>query len=217
MTENERLLSLFEQCLHCSYRKVEEDASFAIKHRGSCLTVFFQDSEGLLDWKHNLAFRSKPYGKGGLRCHGGFYRVFKAALPYLEKEIADPSVKKITLVGYSHGAALALLCYKYALDARADLAGKIEGFGFGTPRVFKKGLTKEEKARFSGFTYIKNIDDIVTHLPLWLFGYRHVKPPLLIGARGRYSMIDAHRPTSYQEELRRLGAEEEEKELVHDR
>ena len=134
-----------------------------------------------------------------------------AALPYLEGAILDQTVKRITVVGYSHGAALALLCYDYIYDRRPDLRGNLAGYGFGSPRVFKRGHSSSSlRERFESFHYYTNRGDIVTHLPLWLFGFRHVKKPDRIGKKCAYSMTTAHRPESYQRELA-LAAENEKK------
>ena len=55
--------------------------------------------------------------------------------------------------------------------------------------------------RFQALTVIRNIDDIVTHLPPKILGYTHVGNLLEIGKRGKYSKIDAHRPKNILNEL----------------
>ena len=46
------------------------------------------------------------------RCHRGFLRVWKTIKPYIE-QIDFSKAKKIVVVGYSHGAAIATLCHEY--------------------------------------------------------------------------------------------------------
>lgn len=201
------LLTLFDECLSIEYRHVENDASFAIKREGESVTIFFQDSDGILDWRNNFRFAARPYRMMGevWYCHRGFLSVFRASLPYLTDTIMDESVKHFTVVGYSHGAALALLCHEYIWFHRPDARASLRGYGYGTPRVISATMTQSLWKRWENFTYIKNIDDLVTHLPPRLFGYRHVKRQLLIGQKGKYSMIDAHRAESYRRELSLAG------------
>ena len=51
---------------------------------------------------------------------------------------------------------------------------------------------------------IRNIDDLITHLPPFLFGYFHVGKLIETGEKGKYNKIDAHRPENYLVELRKL-------------
>lgn len=205
----------FEKCLTADYIHTNQKASFAVERQGERAVIYFEASNGLVDWKHNFSFSSRAYTVTGenYRCHRGFLTVFLSALPYLEKTIRDKSIKEITVVGYSHGAALALLCYDYIAGKREDLLGSLFGYGFGTPRVFKRRLSQNAKERFCDFHYITNCGDIVTHLPFRFFGYRHVKKQQKIGKPGKYSPIDAHRPESYEKEL---GVTCKRKDFVYD-
>lgn len=217
-TDFEKALFYFNQCLSADYTHTDKAASFCVERNGDAAVIYFEGSNGAVDWKHNFRFASRPYTLTGAdyRCHRGFLSVFLSALPFLEKTVRDTSVKEITVVGYSHGAALALLCYDYIAHKREDLSDSLFGYGFGTPRVFKKGLSRKVRMRFRKFTYITNRDDIVTHLPLWLFGYRHVKRHCKIGKRGRYSMVNAHRSEHYQSELKNAAEGKQRKEFVYD-
>ncbi|MBQ4121251.1 MAG: lipase family protein [Clostridia bacterium] len=217
-TDFEKVLLYFNKCLSADYIHTDKEASFAVERSGERAVIYFEASNGLPDWKHNFRFASRPYTLTGedYRCHRGFLTAFLSALPFLEKTVRDESIKEITVVGYSHGAALALLCYDYISHKREDLTGSLFGYGFGTPRVFKGGISREARLRFRDFTYITNCGDIVTHLPFRLFGYRHVKRQCKIGKRGKYSMIDAHRPENYQSELQSAAVEERRKEFVYD-
>ena len=177
------------------------------------ITVAFEKSNGKIDWRNNFAFSARPYRdmQEVWLCHRGFMKVFRALLPYLEGIFLDEGVKSFRLVGYSHGAALALLAQEYILYPRPELQGSVVGYGFGCPRVIAGHIPPALEKRLEDFTVIRNIDDIVTHLPPRLFGYRHVTRPFAIGRRGRYSMIDAHREISYEHELL-LAATAQEKE-----
>ena len=206
------LLKHFDDCLTAHYRHVEEDASFAVKRENNTVTIYFEKSNGVEDWKNNFRFAARPYRdmKEPWRCHGGFMKVFRALLQYLEEILLNEEVTHYILVGYSHGAALALLCHEYLLYHRPELLGKVEGYGFGCPRVIAGHIPASLRARLYGFRVIKNVDDIVTHLPPKLFGYSHVTKPETIGTRGRYSMVEAHFDESYRRELKSLSVKEKE-------
>ena len=164
----------------------------------------FGTARGFTFSLNNLDFASESerYGRNGdnFYVHRGFLRVWKSILPYIRGALLDLSIREIVSVGYSHGAALALLCHEYVWFERPDLRGRIFGFGFGCPRVIY-GRTPREKERWGDFYIIRNYDDIVTHLPPRVLGYRHVGNMVVIGKAGKYSRIDAHRAESYIKEL----------------
>lgn len=189
------LHELFSTCLHIPYTTVGRSANYAIKHENTTLYIFFQGSDGKNDWKNNLDFPAKPYrhmDKPTWFAHRGFARTWKEIEPFLAPEIADKSVKKIVIAGYSHGGALAMLCHEYVWYHRPDLRSTIEGYGFGAPRVFWGRRTAALKARWERFIIVRNINDIVTHLPPAAFGFKHMGKLLKIGEKGKYSSIQAH-------------------------
>ena len=204
------LLGLFLGCLNADYVTVADKGSFALYRSGSTLYVFFEKSNGASDWYNNLDFgavshaRGKRDEKGGVHpssdddflCHGGFLRVWSSILPHIEGALLDLNFDNVITVGYSHGAALALLCHEYVWYHRRDLRDRAQGFGFGCPRVIW-GHAPRENERWRNFYVIRNLDDLVTHLPPRAFGFREVGRLIEIGRRGRWSRIDAHREENY--------------------
>lgn len=191
-----KLSKLFYNCTHILYTTVGECGDYAIRRCGNTLFIYFQGSNGKIDWKNNLDFPAKPYkrmGKIVWLCHRGFLKVWKSMEGSIGRYISDTSLEKIYICGYSHGGALATLCYEYVWYNRKDLRGNIFGFGFGAPRVLWGLRFKSITSRWRDFTVIRNLDDLVTHVPPFLFGYFHVGTLLKIGKRGQYSKIDAHR------------------------
>jgi hypothetical protein len=204
----DNLLLLFRKCLDCKYIHVENDGSFAVETDGRHLYIFFEKSNGLDDWDNNFDFPAVPYRDMAETwyCHRGFLRVWKSVEPYLADYIKNPGIRRITVVGYSHGAALAAFCHEYIWFNRPDLRGNFSGYGFGCPRILWGFIIKPEiHARWMDFTPVRNIDDIVTHLPPKLLGYRHVNRIMKIGEPGKYSRTDAHRSESYIAELEKLN------------
>lgn len=194
------LFDLFERVLHDDYIQLQENAaSYFVERRGETLYLFFEKSNGAEDWKNNFDFPAKPYRE--MRdlwfVHRGFLRVFKTIESKIAGDVADTSVKNIVVAGYSHGAAIALLCHEYCVFHRPDIAKNIYGFGFGCPRVVWGALNCRLRARFENFLVIRNCRDIVTHLPPAIFGFRHAGKLLHIGRHGHYGPIDSHRPEAY--------------------
>ncbi len=200
-----KLSTLFNKCITMQYIQVENDASYALERIGTTLYIYFQDSNGAEDWKNNLDFPAKSYSRTEKHiwfAHRGFLRVWKTIMGYISSDINNVEFKKIVIVGYSHGAAIAALCHEYVWYNRADIRDRIEGYGFGCPRVFWGFRSTKTNMRWANFTVIRNINDIVTHLPPSALGFSHVGEMLEIGARGKYSAIDAHRANNILSELK---------------
>jgi triacylglycerol lipase len=202
-----KLSELFERCCSIDYQQVGEAADFAIERQGQEAYLYFQQSRGCIDWENNLDFPAKAHGRAMGECwyaHRGFLRVWQSAEPYLAPILADRSIRRLTVAGYSHGAALAVFCHEYAWYHRPDLREDLAGFGFGCPRVVWGRLPKVVAERWRDFTVIRNINDMVTRLPPALMGYHHVGTLLEIGVKGRYSDWDAHRKENILKELQRM-------------
>ena len=121
----------------------------------------------------------------------------------IRKIISAPTIESVTIAGYSHGGALAVLCHEYIWSHRPDLRKGLLSFGFGAPRVI--WMPKRELLpRWESFTLVRNPDDAVTHLPPAIFGYTHLGKKLEISKKGSYSPIGAHREENILRELRRI-------------
>ena len=202
------LLNLFNDVLSVKYRTIPKTgASFYYETRGDKLYVFFEHSNGTVDWRNNFDFPAKAYREMENRwyVHRGFLRVWKSARDCLKEQIFNPCVKGIVIVGYSHGAALALLCHEFCVYNRPDIAQNIYGYGFGCPRVVHGYLRRSICERFKHFYVIRNCRDIVTHLPPVLFGFRHVGNIVHIGKGAKYGPVKSHRQESYLEQLELLN------------
>lgn len=194
----------FKSVLSQKYTHLEEEtASFAYRFEENLrlkgLHIYFEWSNGATDWKNNLDFPAKPYRdmEDKWYAHRGFLKVWKVIEPHLKEAIMNPDVRYIHIYGYSHGAAIALLCHEYCKFNRPDI--KVYGYGFGAPRVIWGFPNKRVRERFRGFTVIRNKRDIVTHLPPAIFGFKHYRVKTI--GSGKYNCIDAHRPESYIAEL----------------
>lgn len=197
------LLSKFNECRRIAYLHTDKDGSFAVKREGEKLTLFFEESNGRNDWINNfrfLAVPTKPYKnmtEGVWFCHRGFDKVWKSIEPYIAKIIYETSITKVDIVGYSHGGAIAQLCYEYIKFNRPDI--ELSGVGFGAPRVLWGFAGKSVKERFKGFKVIRNGNDLVTHLPPVIFGFRHICEVVKVGKS--VGLIQDHTPKRYRKAL----------------
>ncbi len=197
-----KLSKVFNSVLGFKYTHLEEEtASYGYSKRGKTLTIYFEWSNGKTDWLNNFDFPAKPYRDMGNKwyAHRGFLKVWKVIEPHLESAIKDPNIKTINIAGYSHGAAIALLCHEYCKYNRPGC--EVTGVGFGCPRVIWGFLKAPVKKRFEGFTVIRNKRDIVTHVPPAIFGYRHPDGVLKLDDGTPCNSIDAHRPEEYIKSL----------------
>ncbi len=193
------LRELFSECLSRTYQTAENAANFDVEQNDGTLFIYFEHSRGSEDWRNNLNFRIRPYGDMHpvWYCHAGFLRVFKSVLPHVAPYIEAPDTRRIVIVGYSHGGALAVLCHEAAWYRRPDIRKHIRSFAYGAPRVLFGSVPKVVRERFQELYLIQNRDDLVTHLPPAVLGYHHVGNIITIGERGVFSPVDAHRPESY--------------------
>ncbi len=202
------LYEIFKNCLNAKYTTLKDCVDVAILKTGLFLQIYFEASTSAVDWQNNLDFPAVPYRHMNdtvWYAHRGFVRVWKTAESYVGDVINDRGTQKILIAGYSHGAALALLCHEYVWFNRPDLRGRLTGYGFGCPRVVWGIPSRTLKSRWEHFTVVRNIDDLVTHLPPKMLGYTHVGKMLEIGECGKYSPTDAHRPENILRELKNRG------------
>ena len=214
------LKEIYHRCVYMPYTHVENDGDYALEKIGDTLYIYFQCSYSKIDWKNNFDFPARPYSDMGTpwKAHRGFLRVWKSIKPYIADAVKDETVKKIYVVGYSMGAAIATFCHEYVWFNRPDLRENgLEGYGFGCPRVYWGFMKKELKERWEHFHPIRNCGDIVTHVPPALFGYRHVnkvyelKNKELKEHPRLFKCVDAHMVVNYE-----FSLEQESEETVHD-
>ena len=196
----------FRRCLDAVYTTEENGADWAVERDGDELMILFEHSRGSVDWINNLNFHAVPYREMHpvWQCHAGFLSVWQAAKPAVEQAVLPDlsfppghgGITRLTVIGYSHGAALAALCHEWLWYHFPLWRSALVGFGFGGPRVLYGCPTPALAERWAQFYLIRNNDDPVTHLPPRALGYCHVGN-LLTVTDSRTSGIDSHRPESY--------------------
>lgn len=207
------MVNLFRKCLDATYIHTPDGGDYAVMTEGNTLYLLFEWSDGAEDWRSNFDFPATAYKNGTAtwKCHRGFLARWKNMRDDIEKIVAhvlncEPDITNITCIGYSHGAAIAVL----ATEDMEYLYGDyyvVSGYGFGCPRVLWGRIPQEVKHRLRNFRVIRNNGDIVTHVPPVVFGFRHAGNVVTVGKWGKYNPIDAHRPESYITELEGGGKE----------
>ena len=191
------LFNAMFECLSVEYTQCDNAGDYAVIRDGETLKIFFEWSDGREDWKNNFDFPIKPYKRMAHLwfCHRGFLKVWKSIEPHIAPQIGNPDVKNIEIVGYSHGAAIALLCYEYCIFHRPDI--DVQGAGFGCPRVFWGFVPNAVKERFKNFTVVRNGNDIVTHVPPAFLGFRHISKVVEVGQDDCEGFIKDHFAEEY--------------------
>ena len=116
------------------------------------------------------------------KVHRGFLEAWKQVEDIIIAKVTELNNrnnfkwKHITVVGYSHGGALAAFCHECIWFWRPDLRdGGFEGYGFEAPRIYAGYKVKPElQERWATFYVIRDKTDVVTHCPPKIFGYCHV-------------------------------------------
>jgi hypothetical protein len=145
------------------------------------------------------------------RVHGGFLDSWKLIDDIIINKVTERANgeykwRNIVVSGYSHGAAIAALCHEAVWYHRPDLRNNgLVGYGFDGPRVYAGFKVKKAlQERWRTFTMFRNWNDIVTHLPPRLFGFRHVGNVVQIkSSGGNPGLIGAHYPRPILSGLRR--------------
>lgn len=195
----------FLKCLNAKYIHVDNDGDYAFEESrdGKTLYLLFQWTRTAYDWISNFDFVAKPYKDMEItwRCHRGFLRVWKSIEPHIKELVKNEKYKTIKIAGFSHGGAIATLAHEYVWFNRPDLRSEenpdgITGYGFGCPRCYFgsilpwKKMPQELAQRWVRFYPIRNLKDIVTHVPPRIFGFRHVAPVVQLGRTGKWQIID---------------------------
>lgn len=184
---------LFEKCAYRSdYDTIGNDVNYKFDIEGSHLYIYFQGSKdiradkGWIDWLRNFWFfptKKKPY-KGmedPFYVHSGFLSAWKEIDDLIISEIIKTNgfgrylYDEITVVGYSHGGALATLAHECCWFYRPDIRDHLITYAFEAPRAYGGFKTKKSlKERWETCFVFRNGKDIVTRCPPRLFGFCHV-------------------------------------------
>lgn len=206
----EMLLSeMFERHLNLNFKEVDPyDVEYFIERNGDELLIDFKWTNNIRKWLINFQFFKKPYKdmERTWYAHNGFLKCFKTVEPYIAIAVGDPTIKKVRIVGYSHGGALAMLAHEFIWFHRPDLRDNLETYAFGAPKVFSgRKIPDELKERWEDFYVVRVKNDIVSYLPPWPI-YTHVGNQIVLESDVK-NPIKAHYPEVYLDALKKWEKE----------
>jgi hypothetical protein len=185
------MATLYERALQQPWVTVGEDVQYYFDNTDG--TLFFKYTDSYMDWIHDFEAWITPYRDMPIKwyAHRGFMSMFKSARDEIRK--VYPYVKRI--VGYSLGGALAQAC---AEDYYFMYRTAVTVITFGSPRLFwlPPQYIKDALAKATHYQ-VKN--DIVTMVPLWLWGYVHVGTKIKIPGKTWYPAPINHYPEFYRQ------------------
>lgn len=199
-----KLSKLFHMCAYdVKYKQVGDSVNYAFVEEDDKLIIFFEGSNSITDWVRNFLFGKRPYKDMQIpyKVHRGFLTAWKTVEDIIirkvtEKLLDSPEYKwqDITIVGYSHGGALAGFCHECVWYYRPDLRKEhLRGYGFEAPRFFAHYDVSEKLIeRWKTFQVIRTNNDLVTHCPPALFKFCHVGE--LVEVEGDTSLVKNKAP-----------------------
>lgn len=137
--------------------------------------VVFEYTHDRQGWEYDFDAVVEPYKDMPVRwlAHKGFVDLWKSARKDVMGRVASliqAKPRPVSVMGYSQGAAVAVLGYE---DCTFSLPkSSVSGMAFGTPRVLWGLPTIAE--RFTGFHRWNVRGDLVHMVPPGWMGYRHV-------------------------------------------
>jgi hypothetical protein len=193
------ILERYNECVNQPWVTGGQDIQYSVVRSGDSARVFFQgtDPDSLVDIINDIDFLPHPYKDAPIpwRVHGGFLRGFKSVIDIIAPQLEG--VKKIYVAGFSAGAAYATLMHEWAWY---NIAPDVESWAFGAPRVLFMP-SKEIASRFENFHRVTVRGDIVSMVPAWWMGFKHVGQECRIGPWSLPSW-KKHISPSYPEALR---------------
>jgi len=181
------LVDLFNRACRAGANTAGQNTQYSLYQTDDTLYLSIQGSCDVDDWIHNFMFWFtplvwKPY-KGMKHLwlvHAGFAKAWKLARDQIAKDVKDSiGNRKLVIMGFSHGAALAVLAHEY-FDYEHYAP---ETHAFGCPRVVWGFPHSDVLYRFCNLHLYQARGDIVTHVPFALMGYRHVGEVRKFGPR----------------------------------
>lgn len=158
------------------------DTQYRVLQYPDEIVLIFAPSNSKADWRINFAFPKKPYKRmtTPFFVHGGFLREWKLIHDFFLAKASEWN-KPISIAGWSYGGAMATLCYEDIWYNHPFRRGLLRLVTFGSPRVIGAYNFKNISHRWIGAKLFVNGSDIVTTVPPFIFGFRHVAKTKHIG------------------------------------
>lgn len=160
--------------------------------------LFFQGSVSMSDWIYNGMVEPYRDMEHPWKAHKGFVLLYKSIADMVANLLKVAPVGRLTVAGYSQGAALATLAHE---DMKYRNPGwTVRTFAFGSPRVLwcPDGHVQ---ALFGDIQRYSLRGDPVPMLPPAIIGYRHVGEENMIGPVA-FTFPTNHNVGKYREALK---------------
>jgi predicted lipase len=161
-------------------------------HESEQFLIAFRGTDDIKAAITDLRFGKKkiPYEnvKSKIRVHNGFIDAYKEIRGDIH-DLYQKNPKNIVLItGHSLGGALATLCavdmqYNFQNEETTNMITTLQCITFGSPRVGNGAFTNSYNRRVPRTFRVVNRDDIITRIPYWFMGFRHVKQKIQLGKR----------------------------------
>jgi len=172
-------LELFRIACTSETKTAGKNTQYTISSDEKNIYLAIQGSCDADDWRFNFDFAVKPYKRMNVVwfAHRGFVTAWKLARDQITADIDKIlDSKQLVILGYSHGAALAVMAHE---DFQFNGYNPTT-YAFGCPHVLWLP-NKIIRSRFLDLTMINRRGDLIAHVPPAIFGYRHIAIPELIG------------------------------------
>lgn len=172
------------------------------------IQINFEQTNGKNDWITNFAFAGKYYDtfisgdkKITLKVHNGWANMYKAIKHQIREKVKfymdSETVHAVEIVGWSLGSGQAMLC---AQDLNYNFGIKSYVYTFGSVNPFKTNIFNRRKI----IKYLRSCckecynfchkNDIVTYMPLALWGFRKIKR---VNLKGIFNPFKLFNPQKY--------------------
>ncbi|MEB3269711.1 MAG: lipase family protein [Leptolyngbya sp.] len=166
---------------------VDTQAAILFEEANNRVFLAFRGSEDQTDWLNNFQFRQKTYPYGDessteIRFHRGFMAAYFAVRDRVTEVMKQYPQAAMVVTGHSLGGALATVA---ALDLQYNITQHTQQpltvYTFGAPRVGNAALIASFEQRvLDSHRYVYG-RDLVTEVPRWWQGYRHVPQQVNLG------------------------------------
>lgn len=183
-----------------AWKTIGDDVQYNIVDTEDEFIIVFSGSNSLRDWKNNFKFRKKPYKNMPIpfTVHRGYLKVWKGINDFFLDLVKDVH-KPITIVGHSYGGAIATLCHEDIWFTYPNKRGVLITHVYGSPRLIGIRGFRKIRERWKTLTIHENNIDIVSHVPFWFLGYRHVNKVNRLNDKSTWSIFKNHELQNYSQ------------------
>ena len=192
-----RAMDLYGESVSGEWQDDEKTgAKWALRRYGSSCILAFSCDDSKTQWigKKVTLF---PHAHRPWKAHAGFAEKYFSIREAIMRALKEARPQQLYVTGYSQGGALATIAFEDIMAHTSWINPRmyLHGAVFGSPRVVSWGAPSDG---WEGFVRYECTGDILTRMPPFLLGYKHVgeRYPL-----GKPSLPNPMRHAAYGVEL----------------